>query len=414
MIKGLLWVFLLLFGAFLVQYGFCAYGWVTPPPIAEITDREGERLSADETTVHLLGDPNGNVPKTMLAYYEEKVFSYQLLSGGYGGYRATRKAKLTLSASLQRAAQAALREYRGTVAVMNYETGELLCAVSTPSFAPDGKGEAAEGMFVNRFLQGLYTPGSIYKLVTLAATLEEMPDAQTQVFSCDGQQFFGGDKVTCPVPHGEQSLKDAFRNSCNCAFATLATELGEEKMTAYAEKFGLTASIAFDGFVTAKGRYDSAVSLPWSGVGQGDCKINPCAFLTFLSAVARDGQVVNPYLMASVSVGGRRVYKAKTTLGGKILLPQTAHILKDYLSYSAEKYFCDPPLCAKTGTAEVGAEKPNAMLCGFLKESDTPYAFLIIAENAGSGSAVCLPILQTLLRQSLPCVKGGGKNPFDF
>ena len=381
MIKGLLWVFLLLFGAFLVQYGFCAYGWVTPPPIAEITDREGERLSADETTVHLLGDPNGNVPKTMLAYYEEKVFSYQLLSGGYGGYRATRKAKLTLSASLQHAAQAALREYRGTVAVMNYETGELLCAVSTPSFAPDGKGEAAEGMFVNRFLQGLYTPGSIYKLVTLAATLEEMPDAQTQVFSCDGQQFFGGDKVTCPVPHGEQSLKDAFRNSCNCAFATLATELGEEKMTAYAEKFGLTASIAF---------------------------------LTFLSAVARDGQVVNPYLMASVSVGGRRVYKAKTTLGDKILSPQTAHILKDYLSYSAEKYFCDPPLCAKTGTAEVGAEKPNAMLCGFLKESDTPYAFLIIAENAGSGSAVCLPILQTLLRQSLPCVKGGGKNPFDF
>ncbi|MBE6943281.1 MAG: penicillin-binding protein [Ruminococcaceae bacterium] len=400
-IKYFILAFSLLFAVFLAEYGFCAYRWVTPPGIAIVTDRSGEQLIPDKATVHLLGDGAGNIPKTMLSYYAEKAFSYNLLNGIYSYSGGSRRARLTVSAPLQRAALAALGERRGTVAVMNYQTGEILCAVTSPTFDPENRGETVEGMFVNRFIRGRYTPGSIYKLVTLAAALEDDPEIESRVFSCKGEQHFGTDKVTCPKPHGKQTLQEAFRNSCNCAFAALAAELGEEKMTHYADKFGLTAPISFDGFTTASGRYDAKISLPWSGAGQGDTKINPCAFLTFLSAIARDGQGRRPYLMAQIRQGYKIHYRAKPISNAPILSPETAEILRTYLRSNVEKKYGDESfggltVCAKTGTAEVGTEMPNALFCGFVLEKDCPIAFLIIAENAGTGTEICLPIARQL------------------
>ena len=401
-LKYFIWAFILLFCAFVVQYGFCAYRWLSPPEIHAVFDREGEKLSVDRHTVHLLGDGQGRVPKTMLSHYGKETLSYTLLKGlySYGGRKY--KAKLTISAPLQRTALTALGEKWGTVAVMNYQTGEILCTVTNPTFSPTEKGAVTESMYVNRFLFGCYTPGSVYKIVTLAAALEEDPFVENRRFSCKGEKYFGTDKVVCPVSHGEQTLRDAFRNSCNCAFAAIAYGLGEEKMTAYAEKFGLTVPLSFDGFTTASGRYDCAVSLPWSGVGQGDTKINPCTFLTFLSAVARDGQGRKPYLMASVRDGYKTLYQARPVSNAPVLTPKTAATLQKYLRSNVEEkygdsYFAGLRVCAKTGTAETGAEKPNATLCGFSLDEKMPIAFLIIAENAGAGADVCLPIAERIL-----------------
>lgn len=416
----LLGIFLLFFTTFLIQYGFCAYTWATSrgntQSIGIITDREGERLltntegktySSDESlreaTVHLLGDRQGNVPAPILSYYGGKGRSYNLLNGFYSYGSPHTRARLTISAQLQKAARNALGDKKGTIAVMNYRTGEILCAVSSPAFDPDGKCETVEGMYVNRFTGGLYTPGSIYKMVTLAIALEEMPGIQNRVFPCKGEVYFGSDKVTCPKPHGKQTLQEAFTNSCNCTFATLAAELGEDKMTAYGSKFGLTEKMTYDGITTTAGRYDTAVSLPWSGAGQGDTKINPCSFLTFVATVARDGQGVKPYLMDSIRHGYKTLYRAGQTERERMLSPETARILQTYLRGNVsrkygDEYFPGLTVCAKTGTAEVGAQKPNALLCGFANNNTCPIAFLIIVENSGSGGAVCLPIAQQILK----------------
>ena len=415
----LLGVFLLFFTIFLVQYGFCAYTWATSRgnanSIGIVTDREGERLltnakvktySSDESlrkaTVHLLGDRQGNVPASVLSYYGGKGHSYNLLNGlySYGGSRI--RARLTISAQLQKAAFTALGDRKGTIAVMNYRTGEILCAVSSPAFDPDKKGEAVDSMYVNRFFGGLYTPGSIYKLVTLAASLEEIPEVEKRTFTCTGELHFGTDKITCPKHHGKQTLQEAFANSCNCVFATLAAELGEEKMTTYAEKFGLTQRMTFDGITTAAGRYNADVSLPWSGVGQGDNKINPCSFLTFVSAVARDGWGIRPYLMDSIRDGYQTLYRAETAEMQRIISTETAAILQTYLRSNVsekygDEYFPGFKVCAKTGTAEVGTGKPNALLCGFSLDNICPVAFIIIVEDSGSGGSVCLPIAASIL-----------------
>ncbi len=415
----LLGMFLLFFTIFLVRYGFSAYTWATARGdtgcISIVTDRGGERLltfaedkiySANpvlrRTTVHLLGDRDGNVPSSILSYYGGKRHSYNLLNGLYAYGNSRSRARLTISAQLQKAALNALGDKSGTVAVINYRTGEILCAVSSPTFDPDVKGETVDGMYVNRFTGGLYTPGSIYKLVTLAAALEEMPEIGKRAFTCAGELYFGTDRITCTKPHGKQTLQEAFRNSCNCAFATLATELGEGKMAAYAEKFGLTQKVTFDGITTAAGRYDANVSLPWSGAGQGDTKINPCSFLAFVSAVARGGQGMQLYLMESIREGYQTPYRAEQTERERILSTETAAVLQKYLrSNVAEKYgdeyFSGLTVCAKTGTAEVGTEKPNALLCGFAIDETCPVAFLIIVEYSGSGANICLPIASVLL-----------------
>ena len=415
----LLGIFLLLFAIFIVQYGFFAYTWATfrrdTGSISVVTDRDGERLltfaedkvyTADpvlrKATVHLLGDRQRKVYAPVLSYYDGLGHSFNLLNGLYSYGDSRTRARLTISSQLQKAALTALGDRKGTIAVMNYRTGEILCAVSSPTFDPDRKGEAVDSMYVNRFFGGLYTPGSIYKIVTLAIALEEMPGIESRIFTCTGETYFGTDKIICPVRHDKQTLQEAFRNSCNCAFATLATELGVEKMTAYAEKFDLTEKMNFDGITTAAGRYDANVSLPWSGAGQGDTKINPCSFLAFVSAVARDGQGIRPYLMDTVRDGYRTLYRAKTAEMQRMISTETAAILQTYLRSNVsekygDEYFPGFRFCAKTGTAEVGTGKPNALLCGFSLDNICPVAFIIIVEDSGSGGSVCLPIAASIL-----------------
>jgi hypothetical protein len=115
-----------------------------------------------------------------------------------------------------------------------------------PQFTED-KGTEYEGLYVNRFTQASYIPGSIFKIVTLAAALEAIPDIQEQAFSCTGSYAIGNEEVTCEDPHWDQTLKDAFRNSCNCAFAQIALQLGAETLEKYVEKFGVIEQISFDG-----------------------------------------------------------------------------------------------------------------------------------------------------------------------
>lgn len=422
---------LLGFGFFVYEYGANAQNWVVFPGsphvynggnigCGTVTDRDGNvllSLNGDRVytqdsllrraTVHYLGDRYGSVSAPSLSHYAKQIVSFDLLGGIYDYGSTGAIAQMTLSANLQKAALTALGEKSGTVAVYNYKTGELLCAVTSPTFDPDGALTEVDSMYLNRFTQGLYTPGSIFKIVTLAAALEDDPTIQNRLFTCTGALAFGPDKITCERPHGTQTLQAAFRNSCNCAFAQIAVSLGAEKMTAYAEKFGVAGSVSFDGITTAKGKYDvldaENVNLAWSGVGQYTNQINPCAYLTFVGAIASGGQGVSPHLVQSVRDGYDVLYQAQAVKGERILSEETAEILKTYLrSNVADKYgdenFAGLTVCAKTGTAEVGTDKkPNAMLTGFALDEAMPVAFIICVEDGGYGSQICIPIAQSIL-----------------
>lgn len=423
------------FGFFLAEYFAQAEDWVVFPGSPHVynggnigcgvvVDRDGVLLldlndgrtySGAETirkaTVHWLGDRRGSISAPALAHYAGAMLGYDMLNGIYNYGQTGGVAELTLSARVQTAALEAMGEYKGTVAVYNYKTGQLLCAVTTPTYDPDNvpdltEEETLEGMYLNRFIQSVYIPGSIFKIVTLAAALEEDPSIVQQNFPCTGSYQIGTEEITCEDPHWDQTLQEAFCNSCNCAFAQIALQLGAEKLEAYVEKFGVVRSVSFDGIATAEGNYQAVdtgdLNVAWSSIGQYLDQVNPCAFLTFMGAVANGGKTTMPYLVEEISVDGNRTYDAKTRGGERIMSEETAALVQEYLQYNVDhKYGADnfPSMTvgAKTGTAEVAGKKPNAMLAGFVQDEQFPLAFIVCAEDAGYGKTVCIPVIARVL-----------------
>ena len=426
------------FGYFAVQYATQSSNWVVSSGSPHVYNggnigcgvavdqdgvllldlSDGRQYSDSEqlrkATVHWVGDRNGSISAPALSAHASDLAGFDVLNGVYSYGDDVGVAQLTLSGEVQMAALEAMGSYSGTVAVYNYRSGQIFCGVTTPTYDPDNPPDisddtpgAYEGVYLNRFTQSCYIPGSIFKVVTLAAALETIPDIQQQRFVCTGTLEFGVDKITCEHTHGEQDLQGAFRNSCNCAFAQIALQVGDVALAQYADAFGLTKSLTFDGITTAKGSIDvkgaADVNIGWSGIGQHNDQINPCSFLTFIGALANDGVPVNPYLVEEITVGSTRTYRAKTETGNKILSDATLEVLQQYLRGNVQYSYGDDrfgglSVCAKTGTAEVGGgKKPNAMLVGFVTDEEYPLAFIVCAENAGYGSSVCLPIASKVL-----------------
>lgn len=435
------------FALFIFEYAFRAGEWVVFPGSPHvynaenigcgvIVDRDGALLldlSGQRTyaqndalrmsTMHWLGDREGNISAPALSAYASELAGYDILNGLYAYDGAGGTAELTLSARLQTVALEAMGEYKGTVGVYNYKTGQLLCAVTTPTYDPDhipvintDDPQQYDGVYVNRFVQSLYTPGSIFKIVTLAAAIETIPDITEQKFVCRGSCVIDSQKIICDGTHWEQDLKMAFRNSCNCAFAEIAKQLGPETLTRYAEQFGVLDALEFDGIITPEGQFDlsnaNMADTAWAGVGQYTDLVNPCSFMTFVGAIANGGKGVKPHLVEKVTSEGITTYSAKTQSGERIMSASTAEILREYMAFNVEdKYgsenFPGLTVCAKTGTAEVGGDKkPNAMIAGFVQDEQCPLAFVVAVEDAGYGKTVCVPILAKILVEAKGILAG--------
>ena len=427
-------------GAFLVQYVFSARNWATyegSPHIysggnisaGTVQDRNGvvvltngasRTYSSDQavrmSTLHLLGDRYGNIEAPLINTYAEYMMDYNLITGLYDSSETGNVMNLTLSTEACTTALYDLGYRKGTVGVYNYKTGEILCMVSSGTYDPD-EAPAAEtiagydyydGVYVNRFTSATYVPGSIFKLVTAAAAIDNIPDVSTRTFRCEKQEIIDGEYITCEDYHGDISFGNGLVKSCNVVFGELAVELGSDIMTKYAEAAGVTSQISFDGTTTAQGHFDLSqanyAGLAWAGIGQYTNLINPCQFMTFVGSIAGGGVAAKPYVVASVdSASGRNVYAAKTTMLDRTMSESTASMLTEMMradvvnNYGTYK-FPNVYVCAKSGTAEVeGQSLPNAMFAGFVQDDNYPLAFIVVVEDAGSGSEVCASIAGDVL-----------------
>lgn len=387
-----------------------------------LLDNTGDRTYSDNqelrsSMIHWLGDRYGYISAPAVANYAKEMAGFDMLTGLYaeeGGGKAT----LTISAKLQLAAQEAMNGQKGTVALMNYRTGEILCAVTTPNYDPDDvpnmsadDSGAYEGVYMNRFTQSVYIPGSIFKIVTTAAALEEIEDIREQTFTCTGEVDYGEFDVTCEKVHGKLDFDSAMAQSCNCSYAQIVKQLGRKKLEKYVEKYAVTEPITFDGVTTAKGNFDltdtSALDVAWSGIGQHKDQVNPCRYLTFVGAIANGGREVQPYVMQEVTCGDKQTYQAEIKTGNRIMPQTVAEELQRMMRNNVvEKYgeenFPGLEVCAKSGTAQVGGEqKSNAMFTGFVLDEEHPIAFFVAVEDAGYGRQVCVPILAKVLEAYL-------------
>ncbi len=384
----------------------------------QVEDRDGDVLSSVENgqrtyydsetvrkaTLHAVGDLQGRIGTGALNAFAHRLTGWNPVSGAFGASRGNTLI-LTLDARYNYEAYQALNGYAGAVAVYNYKTGEILCMVSAPSYDPlhvpadIETNDRYKGAYLNRFLSSTFTPGSVFKTVTLTAALEQLPDLYERTWSCEGSVEIDGETIVCSGTHGQQSIGDAFANSCNVAFAQIAAELGAEVLEQYTEKAGLTDSYSVDGLPTARGSFQwenlTGGDLGWAGVGQGQDLVNPCALMVYMGAIANGGRAAEPRLIqGTVSALGLPSLPRIPSKTGRLVSASTAQQLTELLADNVEKTygtgrFPNMDLCAKSGTAEVGeGQSPHAWFTGFLRNEDAPYAFVVLVENGGGGNAV--------------------------
>lgn len=357
-----------------------------------------------KATLHAVGDLQGNIGTGALNAFADRLTGFDLLNGAFGAKKGS-DLYLTINAHYNYVAYQALNGKPGLVAVYNYKTGELLCMVSSPSYDPlhvpadIGTNDRYKGAYLNRFLTSTFTPGSVFKTVTVAAAIEQIPDLMNRTWTCKGSVQIDGNTITCSGTHGQEDIYDALANSCNVAFAEISDELGTGTLKKYTEKAGLTDSYSIDGLPTAKGTFDfdgiTNSELAWAGVGQYHDLVNPCSLMIYMGAIANGGTAAVPYLIEkSVDSLGLRTSWHIPKKTGTLIEASTAKVVADMMANDVTKTygtsrFPNMDLCAKSGTAEVGnGQRPHAWFTGFLRNEDTPYAFVVMVENGGGGAAV--------------------------
>jgi peptidoglycan glycosyltransferase len=384
---------------------------------------DGERVYNSASAIrkallHTIGDDHGFIATGVQKTFSSELVGYSVFWGvntsktGKGN-----SLKLTLDANVCAAAYEALTGRKGTVGVYNYKTGEMICMVSTPSFdvnskpadiAADTSGKY-DGVYVNKLLNGLYVPGSVFKVVTAVCALENIPNIRSRAFECTGELKTRGGTVICSEVHGTVTFDQALKYSCNSAFAQIAIELGASRLNSTAKRLGLTSSFTVDRVNTATGIFDVSgttdADLGWAGIGQYTTMANPFAIMTMMGAVANGGTPVQPYFVESVTnSAGMRTYRGGGDKLSNYMGLTTANALQSILRDTVKTYYGESGLegleiCAKTGTAEVGKDKtPHAWFAGFSQKSDFPYAFVVVVENGGGGYRAAAPVAAKVLR----------------
>ncbi|WP_349406976.1 stage V sporulation protein D [Clostridium perfringens] len=223
---------------------------------------------------------------------------------------------------VEKVAEDALKKHNAdsvSIAVMNPNNGEILGMVNKPGFNPNnpyegseafkGKDESAklQNMWRNTIVSDSFEPGSIFKIITSIAAIEENIAGKDEVYYCDGSLNVAGKNIKCwkPGGHGVQNFNQTLENSCNVAFMEMGEKLGAEKLNEYIKLFGFGTQSGIDlpGEATGivKNVEDiSAVDLATISFGQTNT-MNGIQFMTALNAVANGGDLIQPHIMKELS-----------------------------------------------------------------------------------------------------------------
>lgn len=385
------------------------------------TTTDGERVYNENSNIrkallHIIGDNKGFISGGLQDTFSSELSGYSIIYGV--NRKSVNTLNLTIDADLCAYAYEQLRPYKGTIAVCNYKTGEIICMATSPSYDMYNKpsdidsNDEYDGVYINRLYGGLYTPGSVLKVVTAMSAIENIDDIFTRSFTCNGSfTMSDGGKIICNDTHGTITFEQALNRSCNVAFAIIAAELGAEKLNNAFSAAGLDKShTTCDRITSYSGSFgasseSSITDIGWAGIGQSTTLVNPYSFLTYMCAIANGGTCNEPYFVKSVTNdSGRYVYQSDDTDSGININPTTAATLRKMLRSTVSNYYGDYrfgnlTVCGKTGTAERDNENPHAWFAGFSADDDFPYAIVAVLENSGKGLTYAGTAASNVLQQ---------------
>lgn len=327
----------------------------------------------------------------------------------------------TLSYELQLRAFDALGSYDGAVVVMEPETGKILAMVSKPDYDPNTiaddwdelvEKDSESSILLNRATQGLYPPGSTFKIFTTLEYIRENADYESYSYVCNGKYTEDDKTIHCygNKSHGTLTLKEAFAESCNSAYAVLGMELDLDRFAGLCEEMlfntnmPTTLESSKSSFVLAEG--DSASTVMETSIGQGKTLVTPFHMALVSCAIANDGVLMLPYVIDhTTDDAGTIVEQYEPEVYGTILSENEAAIMQEYMSYVVESGTAkrlkneNYEVAGKTGSAEFSSssDSSHSWFVGYAhQEGKKDIAVAVIVENSGIGSEYAVPIAQEI------------------
>jgi len=359
---------------------------------------------------------------------------------------------LTIDIDLQKFAQDLIKDNNGAIIAMNPQNGYILCLVSSPLFDQEiflgGMSQEQWNSLVNdknkplqnRAIQGRYPPGSVYKIVTAMAGLEEDIFDCNEKLDCPGFYRFGNRIFKCwkRQGHGSMNIIDALAQSCDVYFYQLGQKLGVDRIAHYSKKcgFGSLTGIELDheeqGLIPTSEWKKNAKNEPWYkgetlsiAIGQGYNEVTPLQVANLISAIGNGGILYKPQILKSIkTVEGWLVKDNKPVIIGRLPANnKTMRLIRTglwnavnkpggtaYWTARSKKY----DIAGKTGTAQVvGMKKQqkdgkslkrfedHAWFAAFAPFDYPEIAVVVLVENGGHGSSTAAPIAKKIIKEYL-------------
>ncbi len=360
---------------------------------------------------------------------------------------------LTIDFSLQKFVTERIKDDVASVVVMNVKSGEILSYASSPTFDPNNFVEGVSKEYWNQVnndprrplnnkpVSALYPPGSTFKLMVALAGLEAGFNPATKVH-CNGSYQLGKRAFHCwkEGGHGTLDLMGGIMHSCNTYFFTMANQIGYEKFTDMARRFGYGEKIDISLYGSKSGSVPSdewkrkMYKTPWVGgdtlntaIGQGFVLATPLQMALVTARIANGGIPIKPYL-----VRNHNIFKQYDALKDKPIIKE-AHL--KFVREGMRRVVNEPggtsygkrievkgyEMAGKTGTSQVVSKREkemskeeniinanHAIFVGFVPAHDPQYAISVVVEHGGSGSGTAAPIAKDIMME----VQGLNKKPF--
>ncbi|OXS62444.1 stage V sporulation protein D [Cohnella sp. CIP 111063] len=336
----------------------------------------------------------------------------------------------TIQSVVERELDQAVLQYQpdGVIAIaMNPNTGEIYAMGSRPTFEPDKYQEVSSEVY-NRNLPiwMTYEPGSTFKIITLAAALEEKKvDLENERFYDPGHIEVAGAKLRCwkPGGHGSQTFLEVVENSCNPGFVTLGNRLGKELLFSYIHNFGFGKKTGIDlqgeeNGILFKPKQVGPVELATTSFGQG-VSVTPIQQITAVSAAINGGKLFKPFVSKSwiQPETGILLEETEPQLVRQVISEETSKKVRDALEKvvaqgtGAKAFLNGYRVGGKTGTAQKvvnGRYSKNEHIVSFIgfAPADDPQLIVYVAvdnpQGIQFGGVVAAPIVRNIMADALP------------
>ncbi|HAU31092.1 MAG: Peptidoglycan glycosyltransferase [Desulfotomaculum sp. 46_296] len=326
----------------------------------------------------------------------------------------------TIDSNIQRIVEKTMNGHikNGAVVVMDVKTGDLLAMGSRPEYNP-------EPLKIEEYLKGnpeafldqctmLFPPGSLFKIITACAALQNGCVAQDDYFYCGGIEE---KPIRCwnGNGHGKISFSNAFAQSCNPVFVKVAQKLGPEKLIACARSFGLNNQkiIGYDKPYDKLQNLEliaSPYNLANSSVGQGPVLATPVQISAMMNTIANDGVYMQPRLVRELRTNDGIIKSSFPVMeGSRTISLQAALELKKLLTLvttegiGREAYVNGYGSAGKTGTAELGEEGKGiySWFCGYAPLDQPRFVVTVLVKEGIKDGQTAAPVFREIMGRIL-------------